>query len=316
MRHIHSFEEAGLSKPSVVTIGVFDGVHRGHQHLVGKLVDYAKKTDLTPVVLTFFPYPDTILHGLRQGYYLTLPDAKAELLGAMGVEAVITYQFSEEVRQVRAADFVGQLMDNLSMRSLWVGSDFAMGYKREGNVAFLSKQATKRGFELRVVDLMDANGEQVSSTRVRQALSEGDVEEATRLLGRPHRVPGTVIRGVGRGRTINIPTANLSFPEEQAIPARGVYAAWALVDGDPAAAVVNIGLRPTFDGAGGLTVEAHLLDFDADLYGKTLALDFVSHLREERKFDGVQALIEQIHHDIDRARSILVQPGIGHTTSA
>lgn len=307
MRHVRSLDEAGLTQTSVVTIGVFDGVHRGHQFLIGQLIDYAKRVSLTPVVLTFFPYPDTILRGLREGYYLTLPDAKAALLGEMGVEVVITYAFSEEVREIRAADFVQQLLEHLRMQSLWVGVDFAMGYKREGNVAFLTGEAARRGFDLRVVDLMDANGEGVSSTRIRHALQGGDVEEAARLLGRPHRVPGIVVQGVGRGRTINIPTANLSFPEEQAIPARGVYAAWAETGGKRVAAVVNIGLRPTFDGAGGLTVEAHLLDFSADLYGQTLALDFVERLRDERKFDGIQALIDQIQSDIGQARSILSQ---------
>jgi riboflavin kinase / FMN adenylyltransferase len=305
MLHVHSFEEARVASPTVVSIGVFDGVHRGHQHIIKQLVAHAEMASLTPVVITFFPYPDTILHGFRQGYYLTLPDEKAQLLGSLGIDVVITYPFNDEVRHIRAADFVEQLRKYLRMQSLWVGADFAMGYKREGNVSFLANEATRYGFELRVVNLMEADNEQMSSTRVRQALQLGDVAEAARLLGRPHRVPGTVVEGAGRGRTIGIPTANLSFPEEQALPSRGVYAAWARVESHQVAAVVNIGQRPTFDGAGGLTVEAHLLDFASDLYGQPLALDFVARLRDEKKFDGVEALVDQIKRDIEKARIIL-----------
>ncbi len=305
MRNLSSLEDAQLSRPSVVSIGVFDGVHRGHQHLIRQLVDYSGTTSQIPVVLTFFPYPDMVIHGPEPGYYLTLPERKAELLGELGVEVVITHPFDDSVRHIRAEVFVGKLLQYLKMASLWVGADFAMGYKREGNVDYLRQAAHARGFELRVVDLMDAGGVNVSSSRIREALAAGDVVEAARLLGRPHRVPGEVIRGAGRGQTIGIPTANLSFPSEQAIPARGVYAAWVHVEDKAVSAVVNIGVRPTFDGTSGLTVEAHLLDFSEDLYGKQLALDFVDRLREERKFDGVAALVSQIHRDIGQARLIL-----------
>lgn len=306
MRHVHSFDEAPISGASVITIGVFDGVHRGHQLLIGRLISYARQHDLTPVVVTFFPYPDTVIQGLRDGYYLTMPNTKADLLGELGVEVVVTYPFTDEVRQMRAADFVQQLLTHLKMKSLWVGSDFALGYKREGNVTFLGEQSGVHNFELQVIDLMDAEGERVSSTRIREALAAGDVAEAARLLGRPHRVPGSVIQGAGRGRTINIPTANLAFPAEQAIPARGVYAAWVTIGSEKFAAMVNIGLRPTFDGSGGQTIEAHILDFSRDIYGQEISLEFVARLRDERKFENVQALIAQIHNDIERGRELLL----------
>jgi riboflavin kinase/FMN adenylyltransferase len=307
MRHVHSLDEAGLNQPSVVTIGVFDGVHRGHQHLIGQLISHGRETDRTPVVITFYPYPDTILRGVRTGYYLTLPDEKAALLGSLGVEVIVTIPFSEEVRQMRAGEFVRQMLEHLRMESLWVGTDFAMGYKREGNVAFLTEQSKQHDFELKAIDLMDANGEQVSSTRIRQALDGGDVAEAARLLGRPHRVTGSVVQGAGRGRTINIPTANLSFPEEQATPARGVYACWANVGEQKVASMVNIGMRPTFEGEAKQTVEAYLLDFDQDLYGQTISLDFIARLRNEQKFENVQALIDQIHRDVELGREILLK---------
>lgn len=305
MRHIHSLEQANLSQPSVVTLGVFDGVHRGHQSLIGRLVDQAHALRQVPVVLTFYPYPKLVLRGYQPRSYLTLPEAKARLLGALGVELVITHPFDDSVRHIRAAAFVDSLLVHLKMASLWVGADFALGYQREGNVDFLRGEAQRRGFELRVVDLMDAGGERVSSTRIRDALQTGDVAEAARLLGRPYRVAGQVAQGAGRGHTIGFPTANLDIPEEQAIPAHGVYACRALIGQVHIPAVTNIGLRPTFDGNGALTVETHLLDFSGDLYGQSIELDFIAHLRAEQKFSGPQALIDQINRDISQARVIL-----------
>lgn len=305
MRHIHSLSDANLNKPSVVTIGAFDGVHRGHQYLIGKLIGHARATGYVPTVLTFYPHPRMVLQGPEPGFYLTLPDDKARLLGYLGVELVITHPFNDEVRQVRAADFVDRLIRHLNMRALWVGEDFALGYQREGTVAFLRQQGTERGFAVEVVDLMDAGDERVSSSRVRAALAQGDTAEAARLLGRPYFISGTVVEGARRGRTIGIPTANLAVPEELAIPARGVYAARVPVDGHNTAAVVNIGMRPTFEGNSALTVEAHLLDFSGDLYGRELEVHFVERLRDEQKFNGVEALLVQIERDIAVAREML-----------
>ena len=304
MRHIASLQQAHLSRPSVVTVGVFDGVHRGHQHLLRRLVAHAAKTGAIPVVLTFHPLPRLILNGYEPGQHLTLPGDRARLLGELGVELVITHPFDDTVRHIRAADFVDRLVEHLSMRALWVGEDFAMGYKREGNVAFLRDQARQKGFDLRVVDLMDAGNERVSSTRVRTAVATGDVLEATRLLGRPHFVFGEVVEGEKRGRAIGIPTANLAVPLDLAVPARGVYTAWAVVGGQTYPSAVNIGIRPTFDGTSALTVEAHLLNFSGDLYGQRLYLHFLARLREERKFDSVDALVAQIREDIGRAREL------------
>ena len=305
MRHIGLIEEAKLSRRSVVTIGAFDGVHRGHQSLIRQLVTHAQESDLAPVVLTFYPHPQMVLGGYQPGFYLTMPDAKAQLLGELGVELVVTHPFNDEVRQIRAADFVTDLLRYLKMASLWVGADFAMGYQREGNVELLSRQAQMRDFSLRVVDLMDAGGERVSSSRIRAALAAGDVTEAARLLGRPYRVPGQVTRGAQRGRSIGFPTANLAVEDEQAIPDRGVYAGWAMLHSDRHPAVINVGVRPTFDGTRTTVIEGHLLDFDSDLYNEMLKLDFVHRLRDERRFDGVEALVAQIRADIASARILL-----------
>lgn len=314
MRHIRSLQAANLDRPAAVTIGAFDGVHRGHQSLISQFVESAASSGLTPVVLTFHPLPRLVIGGFEPGFYLTLPDDRAALLGELGVELVITHPFNDEVRHIRAAAFVDSLRESLDMRALWVGADFAMGYQREGNVSFLQAEGAQKGFEVRVVDLMDAGDERVSSSRVRAALAAGDVEEADRLLGRPHFVRGEVVFGDRRGSTIGIPTANLAIPVEMAIPARGVYAGWAGVEEALHPAVVNIGLRPTFDGAAASTVEAHLLDFSADLYGQKLTLHFTARLRDEQKFSGVEALVRQIEADIRQARELL--PGTAPTLPA
>ena len=305
MQHITSLEHAKLGAESVVTIGVFDGVHRGHQLLISKLIDYAQYTNKIPVVLTFDPHPQMVLRGFKSGYSLTLPARKAQLLGDLGVELIVTHPFNDEIRQIRASDFVSRLIEHLRMSSLWVGANFAMGYQREGNVEFLKKEANRRGFELRVVDLMDAGGENVSSTRIRSLLANGEVKEASRLLGRPHSIVGRVVKGAERGRTIGIPTANLMMPLEQALPTQGVYAGQVVVEGQSYQSVINIGTRPTFEGRGEVTVETHLLDFSGDLYDKEIAQSFMIRLRGEKKFDGVDALVGQIHADIEQARDAL-----------
>jgi riboflavin kinase/FMN adenylyltransferase len=308
MRHIHSLADANLDGPSMVTIGVFDGVHRGHQHVVAQLVTAAEAANATSVVLTFHPHPALIIRGPQPRRYLTMPDEKAALLHDLGVGLVITHPFDDEVRHIRAAAFVDRLLNHLQMAELWVGADFKMGYQREGDVKFLKAQAKEKGFALRVVDLMDAGGEKVSSSRVRSALAEGDVAEATYCLGRPFRLGGEVVLGDRRGgHTVGFPTANLALAEERAIPARGVYAAWAWVGDQRLPSVVNVGVRPTFDSTERTIVEAHLLDFDADLYGQQLVLDFIARLRGEQRFDGVAELRAQIGRDIKQARRIFTQ---------
>ena len=308
MRHIHALTEASLSQSSVVTIGAFDGVHRGHQHLVKQLVAQSHHSGHVPVVLTFYPLPKLILEGFRPGFYLSTPDEKAELLGQLGVELVVTHPFNDEVRHIRAAAFVASLLKYLKMAEMWVGEDFAMGYQREGTVDFLREHASSRGFTLRVVDLMDAGGERVSSSRVRESLAAGEVAEAARLLGRPYRVSGEVVPGAQRGKTLGIPTANLAISPERAVPRRGVYAGQVYIGGQKGlSAVVNVGSRPTFDSTDVTTIEAHLLDFSGNLYSQTLSLDFVAHLRDERQFHSAEELVAQIQADIRSARELLAK---------
>src|SRR5690606_21915410 len=250
--------------------------------------------------------PDKVLGRAQGRYYLTTPEQRAELLGALGVEVVVSHPFDDEVRQMRAAAFVDRLVEHLKLRALWVGQDFALGYKREGNVAFLREQGAQKGFAVQVVDLVGNahSGEVITSSTIRAALEAGDVERAARWLGRPYTVEGTVIHGDGRGRTIGFATANLDVWDEQMLPANGVYAGWARVGGEAFMAVANVGRRPTFEGQI-VRLEAHLLDFDRPIYGERMAFEFVARLRDEQRFDGIDALVAQIHRDAEQGRDLL-----------
>ncbi len=305
--HVRALSDIQLDAPSIVTIGMFDGVHLGHQRLVRRLVQEARASGRISVVLTFFPHPDVVLRGVTGRYYLTSPEERARLLLDMGVDLVVTHPFNEDVRRIRAAEFVDQLLAYLRMSALWVGPDFAMGYRREGDVPFLQAQGEAKGFAVETVNLMlGEDGQVISSSQVRDALRQGQVEQAALWLGRPYRVSGEVVHGDHRGQALGFPTANMAVWVEQILPANGVYACWAYVGDERHMAVTNIGVRPTFEDTR-LVVEAHLLDFDRTIYGQVLHLDFVRHLREEKRFSGVEALIEQVQADIRTGRAVLAE---------
>ena len=306
MKHLRNLADVQLDRPSVVAIGVFDGVHRGHQYLIAQQVQTAREQDALAVVLTLFPHPDRVLRRIRGPYYLTTPDERAALLGALGVDLVVTLAFDESLRRTRAAAFVDQLLARLQMRELWVGPDFALGYKREGDVAFLSARGQEQGFAVRVVSMKQTRqGETIRSSTIREALYAGEVERAARYLGRYYRVSGPVVKGAERGHSVGFPTANIDVWEERVVPATGVYAGWAYLGSRRFAAATNVGVRPTFDDDSRQTVEAHLLDFEGDLYGQELAFEFVGRLRGEQRFESIEALRAQIARDVARARALL-----------
>ncbi|MBN1965814.1 MAG: bifunctional riboflavin kinase/FAD synthetase [Anaerolineae bacterium] len=310
-RHVHALDDIRLDTPSIVTIGVFDGVHLGHQRLIQRLVREAHASGRTSVIQTFFPHPDAVLKGVTGRYYLTSPEERAELLLALGVDWVVTLPFNDAVRQVRAADYVDQLCRSLKMNALWVGPDFALGYKREGDVAFLRAQGEQRGFTVDTVDLrLDVGGQVIRSSLIREILQAGQVEQAAEWLGRPYAISGEIVHGDHRGRLNGYPTANLDVWPEKLLPANGVYACWAYVQGTRYMAVTNFGIRPTFAGTR-LMIEAHLLDFAGDLYGQTLLLELVRRLREEKRFDGIDALVVQIGRDVAAGRTILTELAAG-----
>lgn len=304
MKHVYSLAEANLPERSIVTIGVFDGVHKGHQYLIQRLVEEAHSTGRLAVALTFFPHPDIVLRGLQGRYYLTTPEQKAELLTDLGVDCVVTHPFNDAVRQVRAADFVDELVSHLKMSALWVGSDFAMGYKREGNVPFLRDQGTQKDFTVHDIDLIEAQGGVISSSHIRQAVQNGEMEQARAWLNRAYSVTGEVVHGEKRGRQIGYPTANTAVWDEQVLPANGIYAGWVRLGNERFMAMTNVGVRPTFDGKN-ITVEPYLLDFNRDIYGEHLEVSFEKRLRPEAKFDNLQDLIDQIGRDVEEGRAYL-----------
>ncbi|MFW5692015.1 MAG: bifunctional riboflavin kinase/FAD synthetase [Chloroflexota bacterium] len=312
MNHVYELSNIHLLRPSVVTIGVFDGVHLGHQHLIQRLVAEAHAADRLAVVLTFFPHPDIVLRGLHGRYYLTTPEQRAEYLLALGVDCVVTHPFNEQTRMMRAADFVDHLVRYLRMDKLWVGKDFALGYKREGTVAYLTQQGAEKGFSVDVVDMVTNNsaGVTISSTTIRTLVQEGRMEQTRALLGRGYAVRGSVVHGKKRGRAIGFPTANLDVWEEQLIPANGIYAGWAYLNGERFMAMTNVGVSPTFEYKG-VTVESYLLDFDRDIYGETLTVTFEKFLRPEMRYDGLEALIAQINRDVDNGRNYLTRLDAG-----
>lgn len=306
MTHFYNLADAKLHQPSMVTIGVFDGVHKGHQHLIKKLVEEAHQNGRLAVVLTFFPHPDIVLRGLKGRYYLTTPEQRAQQLIKLGVDCVVTHPFNDTIRHIRAADFVDQLLHALRLEVLWVGTDFAMGYKREGDVPFLLKQGEEKGFQVQAVDLVTLGGETISSTTIREALETAALEQANTWLGRSYEIAGEVIHGEKRGRQIGYPTANLDVWSEQVIPANGIYAGWATLNSERFMAMTNVGVRPHFNGEN-VTVESYLLDFDREIYGEQLAVSFEKYLRPEGKFNSLQELIDQIAADVEIGRAYLLQ---------
>ena len=306
MGHLRSLEETRLNSDSLVTIGVFDGVHLGHKSLIRPLIDQARRTACNSIVVTFFPHPDKIITDATERYYLTTPEKRAELILQLGIDHVVTLAFDAEFRRLPAADFVERLVTNLNIRQLWVGQDFALGFQREGDVRYLRAQGAQRGFDVVAIDLISSQTDDmlISSSNLRELIRRGDMMKASAMLGRAYSMAGKVITGDKRGRTIGIPTANIEVWPEQIVPANGVYATWAVVGDQTHMAATNIGLRPTFSGEA-VTIEAHLLDFDRDIYGDDLELFFIARLRPEQKFETLDHLLKQIHEDIRRSRQIL-----------
>ena len=306
----HSYARAsGLSevserRPTSLAIGVFDGVHLGHQVFLKHMSTAAIEAGVRSAVMTFYPHPRSVIPGRIAPQYLTTLDERVELIAEQGIDLVIVQRFDDELRKTKADEFVDRLCETLDLRQLW-GGHFGIGHNREGNAAFLRQKGEEKGFSVhRFSEYAEWLGQPVSSSRVRRAVRKGDMESASRLLNRPYRMRGWVIQGDGRGRRIGVPTANLSVWEEQVMPLGGVYATYALLDGRRFPAATNIGVRPTVNGRT-LIVEAHLLDFDGDLYGRDLALDFVTRIRDEKKFPGLDSLVAQIRSDIELVRQKL-----------
>jgi riboflavin kinase/FMN adenylyltransferase len=305
MQHYRSLSEVHV-KGAWLTIGSFDGVHLGHQEILRQLTRGAHAAGSPAVVLTFYPHPAVVLGKRKRAFYLTTPDEQADLLRELSVDLLITHPFNQDVASLSAQHFLNNLIKHLGLSQLWVGHDFAMGHNREGNVPALKELGELHGFQVHAISPVMVEGEVVSSSRIRTLLAEGSLGQANNLLGRPYRLSGAVVQGQGRGRMLGIPTANLALLDERALLKTGVYVCRVRVMNSWHGAVTNIGVRPTFGTDDEtLTVETHLLDYDKDLYGQQISVEFIERLRGEVKFSGPETLVQQIRADIAKARQRL-----------
>jgi riboflavin kinase/FMN adenylyltransferase len=304
MRHYHSLEEVS-AKNAWLTIGVFDGVHRGHREILRKLTTDAHANHAPAVLLTFDPHPASVLSG-QDIKCLTTADERAHLLGSLGVDIVITQRFSRNLSAATAFEYMSQLKQTLDLKHLLIGYDFALGKGREGTAARLTEIGKELNYDVEVIHALSDESGVISSTEIRKLVATGNVTEAAKLLGYNYTLGGEVIRGAGRGRTINFPTANIDYPQQKATPSNGIYACWAYVGNEKFMAATNIGFNPTFTPERQTpSLEAYLLDFDRDIYGQHVKLEFVSRIRDELKFNSVEALIWKIQEDVDKTRELL-----------
>ena len=295
---------ASLGRPTAVTVGKFDGVHIGHQALIRELKQRAARHGLATAIVTFHPNPLTVIRPGSPNTYLTSLDERIELLYAEGVDTVAPVTFTSELAQTSAEEFARALTEDLGMALLVGAADLALGRGREGRPERMRDLGRQFGFDLEIIDFLTGPQGKVGSAAVRAALSSGDVHEAARLLGRPFSLRGPVVRGAGRGREIGFPTANLAIGADRELPAFGIYATRAYLGGEVFQAATYVGPRPTFD-SGSPSVEPYILDFDRDIYGQELRIDFITRLRGDMAFAGVEALSEQMQHDICATRKAL-----------
>ncbi|MFH0943943.1 MAG: riboflavin biosynthesis protein RibF [Planctomycetota bacterium] len=301
-------DTSGLTRGGVATLGVFDGVHLGHQRILSRLIDRSREEQVASIVLTFAVHPVTVLRGLPARLITSLPH-RLRLFEKLGVSECVVLPFDDSVRCLEAVEFSRRIFQQaLALKGLVLGRDARIGCDGKGNLEFLDQFCRANRIWLEVIEDLRVDDVRVSSTRIRAAIADGDLVRAARMLGREWSMLGTVIRGDERGRKLGFRTANLDLRHEIR-PPPGVYAGTVRKNGDQHACVVNVGIRPTFGPDGDLTVEAHLLDFDSDLYGAELELTLLHRVRAEKRFENREALIRQITADIAEARRFLADKG-------
>ncbi len=297
--------DAAPSRATVLTIGVFDGVHQGHRHLLQRLIQRAQP-DYQPGVITFSNHPASVLRPDFQLSYITTPGQKLGLLRDQGIDLVISLEFTKELAQVGATEFSSMLAELVHMKGLVIGPDFALGRNRQGDAAYLREAGKELGFWVETVEPLILNGIIVRSRRIRQTITQGDVTTGNQLLGRTFYLSGKVVVGDRRGRQLGFPTANLSIAPNMMLPGDGIYATWAVIDGVRHPSATSIGIRPTF-GLSERLVEVYVIDFGADLYGQTVGVEFVKKLRNQETFSSIEALVEQVEQDVADARLVLAR---------
>ena len=289
---------------TVITIGNFDGVHLGHRAIITKMVTDASPMQKPVLVVTFYPNPVDFFNPQRKSFYLSTPWEKKAQLCALGVDDVITFKFDRNFANLSAQTFLETLKIKLGLRELIVGHDFALGKNRVGTLPVIKEIGQKLSFSVRVIDQICIGQEEISSTQVRQKLDEGDVVGAAQLLGRFYGVSGKAIHGSARGARIGLPTANITHWSKKKLPAVGVYATHTILKNHSYQGITNVGYRPTFEQQEQPNVETHLFDFNKDIYGEHIEIQFVQKIRDEQKFSGVSDFLAQIERDKESARGI------------
>jgi riboflavin kinase/FMN adenylyltransferase len=310
MRLFHGTENAEIARPTVITLGVFDGLHLGHQLIMKTVVDRAGATGAVPTVITFEPHPRAVLHPESAPPLLQTFDQKIEAMGVLGIEQTILIHFDQAFSQIRAEDFLRDVVvDRLQAKEVYLGRGFFFGHNREGNIDLLRRVSEQLGFGADEVPEVRLHGKRIGSTRIRELLLEGRVNLARRMLGRPYGVEGPVVRGAARGNQLGFPTANI-HPHNRVIPCGGVYVTATLLEGQWRRSVTNIGTRPTFGDNLGPSVETHVLNWSGDLYGDVVRVRFLHRLRDEKKFRSIDELKVQIARDVARAEKYFARTGV------
>jgi len=313
MKIFHGLENANILRPTVLTLGVFDGLHLGHQRIMQTVVERAKAVNAVATAITFDPHPRAVLHPESAPPLLQTLDQRLANFEVLGIEQAIVIAFDREFAAQPAEDFLTNIVhDRLHAKEVYLGKGFAFGKNRGGNIDLLRKMSKELGFFANEVEEVTLRGKRISSSKIRRLLSEGRVNLVRRMLGRPYGVEGVIIRGNRRGHTIGFPTANL-HPHNRVIPKFGVYASATLVGGVWRRSITNIGVRPTFENQAEPSIETYLFDFDGDLYGDVLRVRFLHRILDERKFSGIDELKSQIEKDSRRALNYFGHKGVQNT---
>ena len=315
MRLFHGTDNAKIVRPTVVTLGVFDGLHLGHQLIMQTVLERARTVGAVPTVITFEPHPRAVLHPESAPPLLQTFDQKIEALGVLGIEQTIVIRFDRDFAQIRAEDFLSDVIaDRLHAREVYLGRGFAFGHDRKGNIDLLRTVSKSLGFFADEVAEVRLRGRRVSSSRIRELLHQGQVNVARRMLGRPYGVEGRVVRGAERGVTLGFPTANL-HPQNRVIPRGGVYVTATLIDGQWCRSVTNIGTRPTFGSDNESSVETFVMNWSGDLYGDVVRVRFLHRLRDEKRFNSIDELKSQINQDVAWAEKYFEHSGVKNSLS-
>ncbi len=313
MKTFHGTDNANVARGTVLTLGVFDGLHLGHQRIMETVVERARATDSVPTVITFDPHPRAVLHPENAPPLLQTLDQRLANFEVLGVEQAIVIRFDKEFASTDAESFLSNIVhERLQAREVYLGKGFAFGKNRGGNIELLREMSRRLGFYADEVEEVRLRGQRISSSKIRQLLADGKVNLARRMLGRPYGVEGQIIHGFKRGRTIGFPTANLK-PRNRVVPKFGVYATATLIEGRWRRSITNVGVRPTFDGDPAPSIESYIFDFDGDLYGDVLRVRFLHRIRDERKFGGIDELKAQIERDTRRALLYFKRQGVNNS---